>query len=80
MIAAMHVRCKNLVFVYALKNPPVFDSANLPKSVTYMNGYLKSQGYYNAKLSDSVYIDSSKKRTATHNACDEHSAGQKNDN
>jgi hypothetical protein len=31
---------------YVLKNPPVFDSANLSRTKVFMTGYLNSQGYY----------------------------------
>jgi outer membrane protein assembly factor BamA len=44
-------------FIYTLRNPPVFDSANLSRSVTFMNAYLNSQGYYYATFKDSVRID-----------------------
>ena len=47
-------------FIYKLKNPPVFDSANIPRSIAFMNAYLNSQGYYYATFKDSVKIDSVK--------------------
>ncbi len=31
-------------------NPPVYDSANIGRSIRYMNGYLNSIGYYNARF------------------------------
>jgi len=31
---------------YVLKNPPVFDTANLSRTKVFMTGYLNSQGYY----------------------------------
>jgi outer membrane protein insertion porin family len=31
-------------------NPPVFDSANINRSIRFMNGYLNSVGYYNASF------------------------------
>ncbi len=43
-----------------IKNPQVFDSANIVRSMTYMNGYLNSQGYYYATFKDSVKIDTVK--------------------
>ena len=44
--------------VYKIKNPPVFDSANVTRSISFMNAYLHSQGYYYAGFKDSVRIDS----------------------
>jgi outer membrane protein insertion porin family len=42
---------------YSLKNPPVFDTLNIVRTVTFMHGYLNSQGYYNALFpnADSSY-------------------------
>ncbi|MBC7652019.1 MAG: BamA/TamA family outer membrane protein [Deinococcales bacterium] len=45
-------------FIYKLKNPPVFDSANISRSIAFMNAYLNSQGYYYATFKDSVRLDS----------------------
>lgn len=33
-----------------LKNPPVFDTVNVSRSILFMNSYLQSQGYYNAAI------------------------------
>jgi outer membrane protein insertion porin family len=52
-------------FLYTLPNPPVFDSANLTRSVTFMNAYLNSQGYYYAMFRDSVRIDTVKDQLRT---------------
>lgn len=46
--------------LYKLKNPPVFDSANINRSINFMDAYLNSQGYYYAIYSDSVRIDTVK--------------------
>ena len=35
---------------YVLKDPPVFDTANIARSVSFMKSYLNSQGYYNASF------------------------------
>lgn len=43
--------------IYKIKNPPVFDSSNIPRSQIFMNAYLNSQGYYYATFQDSVRID-----------------------
>ena len=42
---------------YVLKNPPVFDSANLSRTKVFMTGYLNSQGYYTPTFAnlDSCY-------------------------
>lgn len=45
---------------YKIKNPPVFDSANINRSVSLMNAYLNSQGYYYATFADSIRIDTVK--------------------
>ncbi|MBS1747420.1 MAG: BamA/TamA family outer membrane protein [Bacteroidetes bacterium] len=42
---------------YSLKNPPVFDSANIAITRNFMNSYLFSQGYFNPVINDSFYID-----------------------
>jgi outer membrane protein insertion porin family len=43
--------------IYKIKNPPVFDSNNISRTVNFMNAYLNSQGYYYASFADSVRID-----------------------
>jgi len=43
---------------YKIRNPPVFDSANVTRTISFMNAYLNSQGYYYAGLKDLVKIDS----------------------
>ncbi|MBV9987273.1 MAG: BamA/TamA family outer membrane protein [Chitinophagaceae bacterium] len=45
---------------YSLPNPPVFDTANLSRSISFMNAYLNSQGYYYATFKDSIRIDTFK--------------------
>ncbi len=45
-------------FIYKLKNPPVYDSANISRSKDFMNAFLNSQGYYYATIKDSIHIDS----------------------
>jgi outer membrane protein insertion porin family len=56
--------------IYKLKNPPVFDSANISRSINFMNAYLNSQGYYYATFADSVRIDSVKNELRTHISMD----------
>ncbi len=41
-------------FTYKLKDPPILDSTNIPPTITYMNGYLRSQGYFYAQLQDTI--------------------------
>ncbi len=43
--------------IYKIRNPAVFDSANINRSISFMNAYLNSQGYYYAIFTDSVRID-----------------------
>ncbi len=45
---------------YVIKSPPVFDSANINRSVNFMNAYLNSQGFYYATFNDTVRIDTVK--------------------
>ncbi|WP_176113014.1 BamA/TamA family outer membrane protein [Sediminibacterium ginsengisoli] len=52
-------------FFYRIKNPPVFDTANIARSVNYMNAFLHSQGYYYASFSDTVRIDTVKDQMRT---------------
>ncbi|MBI2283229.1 MAG: BamA/TamA family outer membrane protein [Bacteroidetes bacterium] len=47
---------------YKIKNPPVFDSANITRTEAMMNAYLNSQGYYYATYADSVKIDTVKEQ------------------
>ncbi len=42
---------------YVITNPPVFDSNNISRTITFMNAYLNSQGYYYGVFTDSVKID-----------------------
>jgi outer membrane protein insertion porin family len=43
--------------LYSLRNPPVFDTTNISTTHRFMNSFLFSQGYFNAVLSDTFYID-----------------------
>jgi outer membrane protein insertion porin family len=46
-------------FVYKkLANPPVFDTANLGRSIVFMNGLLNSTGYYAPNIKDTVIYKS----------------------
>jgi outer membrane protein insertion porin family len=41
-----------------LANPPVFDTANLSRSIYFMNSLLNSNGYYSPQIKDTVFIKS----------------------
>jgi outer membrane protein insertion porin family len=58
-------RLQKFGFFYKLDAPPVFDSANITRSINFMNAYLNSQGYYYATFKDSVRIDSVKDQLRT---------------
>ncbi len=53
-------RIQQFGVIYKIKNPPVFDSMNIGRSINSMNAYLNSQGYYYAGFSDSLRIDTVK--------------------
>lgn len=40
-----------------IKNPNVFDSTDVTRSIVFMNSYLNSQGYYNTVINDTSHID-----------------------
>ena len=50
-------RVQKLGYRYILKNPPVFDTANISITHRFMNSFLFSQGYFNNVINDTVYID-----------------------
>ena len=50
-------RVQKLAVLYTLKKPSVFDTTTLSTTQSFMNGYLFSQGYFNAILKDTFYID-----------------------
>ncbi len=55
---SLKVRMAQQFWIFnVLRNPPVFDSANINRSINFMNAYLNSQGYYYASFADSVRID-----------------------
>jgi outer membrane protein assembly factor BamA len=48
-------------FIYKkLSTPSVFDTANIGRSITFMNGLLVSMGYYSPVINDTFFIDSIK--------------------
>jgi hypothetical protein len=42
---------------YVIKNPAVYDSANVKRSIDYMNEYLNSQGFYYARFDPMITTD-----------------------
>lgn len=52
-------RIRRYGFFYKVENPPIFDTANFLHSNALMNGYLNSIGYYQGRITDSFYMDSS---------------------
>lgn len=58
-------RIQQFGIIYKIKNPPVFDSVNISRSISSMNAYLNSQGYYYASFADSVRIDTVKDQIRT---------------
>ena len=50
---------KRFIFWKVIKNPPVFDSINIHKSVQFVQSYLHSIGYFNAK--DTFMVESERK-------------------
>jgi outer membrane protein insertion porin family len=59
-------RLQKFGFFYKLDAPPVFDSANIVRSINFMTAYLKSQGYYYATFKDSIRIDTVKDQIRTY--------------
>ncbi len=47
---------------YRIKNPPIFDTAHMTHSISFMNSYLNSIGYYHTTFRDSFYIDTFRKQ------------------
>lgn len=58
-------KIQQFYFINKIKNPPVFDSANINRSISLMNAYLNSQGYYYAGFADTVKMDTVKGQIRT---------------
>lgn len=55
---SIRVRMKSYAGIYReLLRPPVFDSANLARSVTYMKALMEAQGYFRSQIRDSIALD-----------------------
>ena len=50
-------RVQKLGIKYVIKNPPVFDTANISITHRFMNSFLFSQGYFNTAINDTFYVD-----------------------
>ncbi len=50
---------------YRITNPPIFDTSHISHSITFMNGYLNSIGYYRPVFKDSFYIKKIKDQRRT---------------
>lgn len=44
-------------FFYKIKQPAVFEPINLQRSISFMNAFLQTRGFYRATFSDSVRVD-----------------------
>ena len=53
-------------FFYKIKQPAVFDPINLQRSISFMNAYLQSRGFYRASFKDSVSVDTVGDQLQTH--------------
>ena len=47
-------KLQRFVFLYAIKNPPKYDTVNISRSINYMNSYLQSLGYFYTKFNQPV--------------------------
>jgi hypothetical protein len=53
-------------FFYKMKQPAVFEPINLQRSISFMNAYLQTRGFYRASFTDSVRIDTVGDQLQTH--------------
>ena len=44
-------------FFYKMKQPAVFEPINLQRSISFMNAFLQTRGFYRASFSDSIRVD-----------------------
>lgn len=55
---SIKVRTKSYAGIYReVVRPPVFDSANMKRSISYMLALMESQGYFRSSIADSVSMD-----------------------
>ena len=50
-------RIQKFGFFYKMKQPAVFEPINLQRSVSFMNAFMQTRGFYRATFSDTVRID-----------------------
>jgi hypothetical protein len=50
-------RLQKFGFFYKIKQPAVYDPINVQRSISFMNAYLQTKGFYRASFSDSVRVD-----------------------
>jgi hypothetical protein len=53
-------------FFYKMKQPAVFEPINLQRSISFMNAYLQTRGFYRASFKDSVRVDTVGDQLQTH--------------
>ena len=53
-------------FFYKIKQPAVFEPINLQRSISFMNAYLQTRGFYRASFKDSVSVDTVGDQLQTH--------------
>ena len=53
-------------FFYKMKQPAVFEPINLQRSISFMNAYLQTRGFYRASFKDSISVDTVGDQLQTH--------------
>ena len=53
-------------FFYKMKQPAVFEPINLQRSISFMNAYLQTRGFYRASFTDSIRVDTVGDQLQTH--------------
>jgi hypothetical protein len=53
-------------FFYKMKQPAVFEPINLQRSISFMNAYLQTRGFYRASFTDSIRVDTVGDQMQTH--------------
>ncbi len=60
------LRAQRFGFFYRIKNPPIFDTSHINRSVSFMTGYLNSIGYYHTAFRDTFYVDTFRNQQRTY--------------
>lgn len=58
-------RAQRYLLFEEIKNPPVFDTANLRRSQQFMKNYMNGRGFYYANFRDSIKVDTFKQQLRT---------------